>query len=245
MPTTDKTREQQIRELLSEAGIPVAVDVENGVARLIGPVDSERLRQAAIDLASSVDGIRRVDDEMSFEVVSPDMVTEPNDNDEQFGYADAESLEDDVPDEEDDFAAFPGTTDQIQVIEEGETYIPPIDPVVEPSTGYQELEIVGGFQTEATDDTDEEEQEAFEDSVAFDAETRVIERDDDDILDDVVRELREDSETTTLKLNVRVVRGVVYLHGKVQSIDDAENAESVASRIPGVVSVEDRTDIVS
>ncbi len=244
MPTTDKSREQQIRELLDEAGIPVAVEVENRVARLIGPVDSERLREAAIDLASSVDGIRQVDDEMNYEVVSPDMVTEPNDDDEEFGYADAQSLLDDVSDEEDDFAGSPGTTDQIQAIEEGETYFAPIDPVVEPSRRGRGLEVVGGFQSEATDDTDEEEDEAFDESVAFDAETRVIDRDDDEIREDVLRELREDAETTTLNLDVRVVRGVVFLHGNVQSIDDGENAESVASRIPGVVSVEDRTDVV-
>ncbi len=244
MTTTDKTSEQQIRELLDEAGIPVAVEVTSRIARLIGPVDSERLRQAAIDLASSVNGIRRVEDDMNYEVVSPDMVTEPNDDDEQFGYADALSLMDDVSDEEADFAGSPGTTDQIQAVEEGETYFAPIDPVVEPSRRGSDLEIVGGFQSEATDDTDEEEEEAFEDSVAFDAETRVIDRDDDDIQEDVLRELREDAETTTLNLDVRVVRGVVFLRGKVQSIDDAENAESVASRIPGVVSVEDRTDVV-
>ncbi|MGA7672106.1 MAG: BON domain-containing protein [Nitrolancea sp.] len=244
MTTTDKTSEQQIRELLDEAGIPVAVEVTSRIARLIGPVDSERLRQAAIDLASSVNGIRRVEDDMNYEVVSPDMVTEPNDDDEQFGYADALSLMDDVSDEEADFAGSPGTTDQIQAVEEGETYFAPIDPVVEPSRRGSNLEIIGGFQSEATDDTDEEEEEAFEDSVAFDAETRVIDRDDDDIQEDVLRELREDAETTTLNLDVRVVRGVVFLRGKVQSIDDAENAESVASRIPGVVSVEDRTDVV-
>lgn len=243
MSTTDQAIEQRIRELLDDAGIPVAVVVEHRVARLIGPVDSTRLRDAAVDLASSVENVRSVEDEMTYEVISPDMVTEPPDDDEQFGYADRASLEDNVPDEEDDFAADVGTVDQIKVIEEGATYFPPVDPVVEPVRSDQELEIVGGFQAEATDDTEEEEAEAFAESVPFDAEDRLIERDDDDIHDDVVRELHEDSETMTLNLRVNVRRGVVFLHGNVQSIDDAENAEAVASRIPGVVRVEDRTEI--
>lgn len=241
MSPTDASIEHDIRELLDEAGIPVAVVVENRVARLIGPVDSVRLRDAAIDLASSVDGIRQVDDEMSFEVVSPDMVTDPEDNDEEFGYADAQSLQDDIPDEDDDFSATEGTVDQILVIEEGETYFPPVDPVVEPARGRRGLEVVGGFQAEATDDIEDEQDEAFADSVPLDAESRLLDRDDDDIREDVLRELREDSETMTMNLDVTVVRGVVVLRGQVQSIDDAESAESVASRVPGVVAVADRT----
>ncbi len=243
MSTSDKAIEQNIREMLDDAGIDVSVIVERRIARLIGPVDSERLRDAALDIASSVDGVRQIDDEMSYEVISPDMATEPNDNDEQFGYADRQALQDDIPDEEDDFSADEGTVDQIAVIEDGATYFPPVDPVVEPSRTSRDLEIVGGFQAEATDDTEEEEEEAFDESVPLNAEDRLIERDDDDILDDVVRELHEDSETTNLNLRVDVVRGVVYLRGDVQSIDDAENAEEVASRVPGVVSVEDRTKL--
>ncbi len=241
MRPSDETIERDIRELLDGAGIPVAVVVENRVARLIGPVDSARLREAAMDLASSVDGVRQVDDEMSFEVVSPDMVTDPIDDDEEFGYADTGSLQGDMPDEEGRFSASEGTVDQIQVIEGGETYFPPVDPVVEPGRGSRGLEVVGGFQREATDDTEEEEDAAFEESVPLDGDNRLIDRDDDDIRDDVLRELHEDSETMTLRLDVQVVRGVVVLRGQVQSIDDAESAESVASRVPGVVRVEDRT----
>ena len=243
MSTNDQAIEDRIRELLDEAGIDVAVSVENRVARLIGPVDSIRLHEAALDLAGSVDGVRDIEDEISYEVISPDMVTEPNDDDEQFGYADRQSLQDDISDEDGDFSGSPGTVNQIEVIEDGATYFPPVDPVVEPVRGPRELEVVGGFQEEATDDTEEESAEAFDESVPLGEGTRLIQRDDDDILDDVNRELREDSETTTLKLHVSVRRGVVTIRGEVQSIDDAENAESVASRVPGVVEVVDRTEI--
>lgn len=242
MPSTDESLEQQIRELLDDAGIPVAVVVEHRVARLIGPVGSIRLREAAIDIASSVDRVQRVEDEMNYDVVSPDMVTEPSDDDEQFGFADDQSFRDDIPDEEGDFSASEGTVDQIRAIEEGETYFAPIDPVVEPSRRTGDLEVVGGFQAESTDDTEDEEAYAFEESIPLNGDRRLIERDDDEIQEDVIRELREDSETTDLDLDVQVIRGVVYLRGWVQSLDDAENAEAVASRIPGVVRVEDRTD---
>ena len=59
-------------------------------------------------------------------------------------------------------------------------------------------------------------------------------RDEEDIRDDVIRELREDSLTTDLKLTVDVRRGVVILTGTVQTLDDAENAQAVAARVPGV-----------
>lgn len=243
MQISDEALERNIRELLSDARIPVEVVVRHHVARLFGPVDSIRLREAAIDLASAVDGVVRVDDDMSYEVISPDMVTEPPDEDEQFGYADEGSFRDDMPDAEDDFAAPVGTPDDIGVIEEGETYFPPVDPVVEPARSGRGLEIVGGFQSEATDDTEEVGGVAFDESVSVNNETRLIERDDDEMREDVLRALQEDSETTSLVLDVDVLRGVVYLRGNVQSIDDAENAESVASRVPGVVRVEDRTNV--
>lgn len=243
MQLSDQALERSIRELLSDARIPVEVVVKHGVARLFGPVDSIRLREAAVDLASEVDGVVRVDDDMSYSVVSPDMVTEPLDEDEQFGYADEGSSRDDIPDEEADFSAPVGTSDEIGVIEEGETYFPPVDPVVGPARRGRGLEIIGGFQSDANVDTESGQEVAFSESIALNDETRLIERDDDEIREDVVRDLHEDSQTTTLALEVDVVRGVVYLRGNVQSIEDAENAESVASRVSGVVRVEDRTRV--
>lgn len=247
MSSNDRELEKQIQTLLDEAQIPVAVVVENGVARLIGPVASARLRQAAIDLASAVKQVKSVDDEMNYEVVSPDMVSEPQDEDEEFGYADEESLEDDISDEDADFQTREeprddSTLDYQKVFEDEETFFPPTDPVAEPSRYGGDLDVIGGFQPEATDDTEEEESEAYDESVALDDGDRVILRDDEDIRDDVIRELREDAVTTDLKLKVTVRRGVVILRGTVQTIDDAENAQEVASRVAGVVDVDDRTE---
>jgi len=247
MTEQDQAVEKKIQNLLDEAEIPVAVVVEDGVARLIGPVGSPRLRQAAIDLASASSQIQRVEDEMNYEVVSPDMVSEPDDDDEEFGYADEQSLEDDVPDVEMSFQLSEeprddSTLNYDEELEDEETYFPPTDPVVEPTRYGGNLEVVGGFQSESTVDTDEEADEAYDESVALEDGDRVILRDDDDIRDDIIRELREDALTTDLKLTVHVRSGAVVLRGRVQTLDDAENAQEVASRVAGVVDVTDRTD---
>lgn len=247
MNSRDREHEQRIQQLLDEARIPVAVVVENGVARLIGAVPSERLRQAAIDLASADRQIKRVEDEMNDEVVSPDMASEPPDDDGEFSYVDEQTTNDAVSDDEDDFQADDelredSTLDYEEVMEDRETYFPPIDPVVEPERNGPDLEIVGGFQSESTDDTDEDEDEAYAESVPLATGDRLLVRDDEDIRDDVIRELREDALTTDFQLDVDVRRGVVILSGRLQTLDDAENAQAVAARVAGVIDVEDRTE---
>ena len=57
------------------------------------------------------------------------------------------------------------------------------------------------------------------------------------------RELREDATTTDLPLGVAVRRGVAYLRGRVAGPEDAENAEAVAARVPGVVEVVERLEV--
>ena len=73
--------------------------------------------------------------------------------------------------------------------------------------------------------------------------TQFVARGDDDIRIDVLRELREDALTTDLRLEVNVINGIVFLKGTVQSVEDAENAEAVAGRVPGVVEVRDMTEV--
>ncbi|HEX3721651.1 MAG TPA: BON domain-containing protein [Nitrolancea sp.] len=247
MSAKDRQAEKEIQLLLDEARIPVGVVVEDGVARLIGSVTTPRLRQAAIDLASTVKPIRRIDDEMDFEIVAPETATELQDDDDTFAVAGEPTLEDAPTEVEPDFQLNDeprddSTLDFAEEIEDEETYFPPTDPVVGTTRTGSGLEVIGGFQEVATDDTDEEETEAYDESVALADGDRVILRDDEDIRDDVIRELREDALTTDLELTVDVRRGVVFLTGTTQSIDDAENAQDVASRVAGVIDVEDRTE---
>jgi osmotically-inducible protein OsmY len=59
----------------------------------------------------------------------------------------------------------------------------------------------------------------------------------------VVRELREDAATTDLMITVSAANGYVRLRGSVPTIDDADNAQEVAARVPGVVEVIDDLDV--
>ena len=58
-------------------------------------------------------------------------------------------------------------------------------------------------------------------------------------------DLREDALTTDLRIWVRVEEGVAFLCGTVPSLVDAENAEEVANRIPGVHEVIDHLELPS
>lgn len=239
----DEQLTYELSRLYAQAGIPVDVEVRDGVAQISGRVSSPEIHQAAIDLALMVNGIRDVDDQMDYEVISPDSAFESPDDDEEFGYADEWSLRDDLSDTEGDFSGDVGadSRDFQQAIEEGEPYFPPTDPVVRPSRSEEELDVVGGFQNSSTDETAWEPDaipgEELEGTDLYSA------RDDEDIRDDVLRELREDALTTALNLSVTVVNGVVFLRGTVESVEDAENAESVAAQVPGVIEVRDLTTV--
>lgn len=258
---------ERIRALYEEARLPVDVDVRQGVARLVGRVDSPRLHQAALDLAQGIPGITGIDDQIDYEVIAPDMATEPPDDDMQFGYVDPDAaahrapsfependmvqrpdttlFNDDVPDDEPDFMEPVSSFDFQRSVDEAEPWFPPTDPVVEPSSDSRGLEIVGGFQYAATEDTDQLEDEAVADATELGDGQLAITRSDDDLREDVTRELHEDASTTALRLNVQVINGVVYLRGRVQTMEDADNAESVAARVPGVVEVRDMTEVAA
>jgi osmotically-inducible protein OsmY len=60
---------------------------------------------------------------------------------------------------------------------------------------------------------------------------------DEAIADAVRSALREDSSTTDLQVDVAVEGGVVRLFGTVAGLEDVDNAEAVAGRVPGVVDV--------
>lgn len=237
----DNQLQQQLDALLAQAGIPLGVEVKQGVAQLTGLVQSPELHQAALDLARMVDGIRAIDDQIEHQETSPDNYFETGDQDTGFEFADRTALEDDVSDTDPDFVGDVGAEAFQRAIEEGEPYFPPTDPVVRPCTGPQDLEITGGFQDTSLDETRVDASVGPGDPPP-EAEFIVI-RDDEDIRDDVIRELREDALTTDLQVEVSVVNGVVFLKGRVPTIYDAEHAEAVAGRVPGIIEVRDLTEI--
>lgn len=116
------------------------------------------------------------------------------------------------------------TTRYDEAVDEGLPYSPPTDPPVIASSD-QGAEVATGFGESPED-------EPYRDSApAGDARIQA----------EVRRVLREDSATSKLPLTVRVEDGTVFLHGFVSDVDDIDMAESVASRVPGVEAVEDRT----
>ncbi len=228
----------RIRTTLEEAGIFVGVGLGDGVITLSGAVESEESRVAAIDVAcaASADRGLRVEDDLDVLQIAPDADFQGDDDagGGAFAFIDPDVNRDGELDPsfeaEPDFAGSVGTTDSEAVVEDAETYFAPTDPVVLPSDGNQQLQVVGGFGETSMDST--------AGAASFD------DRNDEDITLDVLRELRKDALTTDLHVRVSALDGVVHLHGQVDSPEDAENAEAVASRIGGVKEVHEELKIV-
>jgi hypothetical protein len=109
-------------------------------------------------------------------------------------------------------------------------FFAPTDPVLE--TGADGgIAVVGGFAGTSMDDV----------GVARSASDR--EPGDEALAEAVRRELREDAATADLAVDVRVRGGVALLGGVVAGPEDAENAEAVAARVPGVRQVVERLDL--
>jgi hypothetical protein len=105
---------------------------------------------------------------------------------------------------------------------------PPIDPPVV-RRGPDDAEITG-----AVDEIDAELYDEDNDDAALM---------DDEIAARVRRALRMDAATSMLHILVTVEQGMVTLRGRVQTLEDTDNAIDVASRIPNVVDVLDEIDV--
>lgn len=102
--------------------------------------------------------------------------------------------------------------------EGAEPYFAPTDPVL----NDRGRELIGGFDQTAMDE--------------IDVEMSTIDEvpGDEALAEAVRRELREDALTTDLHLAVEVKRGVAYIRGTAQDIEEADDAANVASRVVGV-----------
>ncbi len=112
------------------------------------------------------------------------------------------------------------------------SFFPPTDPAIRVND-QGTLEVAGGFAPSSFEDTGVE--RSAEDNQPG----------DEALADAIRRELREDATTTDLRIEVLVQRGVAILRGQVPDVEDAENAEEVANRIPGVVEVIDELDVAT
>lgn len=226
--------------VLEEAGISLASEIRDGRMILSGQVESEESRQAAVDVATALAEGRDLAIEDAIEVLdlSPDDAFTGGERGEDLGGGDFAYADPDANpsarfalgfETEPDFMGDIGTSDPEEAAAEAEPYFPPTDPVVRPSTGDQQLAVVGGFEATATDD--------LAGAAGFDI------RNDDDLARAVYRELAEDALTIDLSIRVGVRDGVVVLRGDVPSLEDAENAEAVASRVGGVQEVREELTI--
>ncbi len=102
--------------------------------------------------------------------------------------------------------------------EGAEPYFPPTDPVM----NDRGREMIGGFEGTSMD------------TLEVDPSTIDEEPGDEALADAVRRELREDATTSHLRLDVDVRRGVVFLRGRGEDVEDEDNAASVASLVPGI-----------
>jgi osmotically-inducible protein OsmY len=223
--------------LLALDGLPIrGLEVSataGGIVNLDGTARSAADRAEAGRLAGAVPGVTHVanallvdplvDSLLDADLASPtDLAT----GIEPAGPADGTEI---------DFNAELGTTDATEATDEAIPYFPPTDPPVRPAPrGAGGIEIVDGFAGTALDAPIEAEQPP--DAVLAG---------DDEIAREVRLALKEDAATADLAIRVAVRDGVVRLRGVVPTLSDAELAEEVAWRVPGVVAVEEELDVAS
>jgi osmotically-inducible protein OsmY len=231
---------------LADAGLDLIVEHDEQRLIISGIVSTEAERAAALDIANVVAGDEiAIDDSIEVSGAMPDEAGGVDlSESEVAGFTGA------TPGLEDPETAMPRDfTDQDTIdapalaqpmsmsddgrpmgeeisraAEDGETYVPPTDPV------GTDTETIGGFARSSMDAT---EPERSSDGTFG----------DEAIREAIMRELREDAATTALEVNVEVIQGVAILTGNVSDILDAESAEEVAGRVNGVVEVRERLDV--
>jgi osmotically-inducible protein OsmY len=214
----------------AQANLHVAVEETRDRIVLTGLVDSAEARAEAIEIAARLAPGKAIDGDglevmatLAAEDSTIDIPAAGNLGDTVIDVEPEEVKEALLP----DFTTSPGESDVEPVIEDGdEPYFPPTDPVV--TTDQQgNLEVIGGFSRTA-DEPQEPAPSAMDGRFG-----------DEAIADAIRRELREDAATTDLRIEVTVLNGVAHLRGTVTDMDDAENAEAVTARVPGVVEVDE------
>ena len=236
---------QEIEQRLEAAGLHIAVEEDGDRLVLSGEVDSAADSQAAEDIVGELAPNRTIDN--GLEIVAelptpaggwtsddPNVVADLPD--------DVREIREEGGDVDPDLTDQPLLTDPIaapgpsgsyedEVGEGDETYFPPTDPVTTVDR-HGQTQVLGGFSAGADQDI----------VVPRSAEDGRI---GDEAINDAVRqELRRDASTAGLAgLRVAVRDGVVYLRGRVPLLEDAENAEEVAGRVPGVVEVVEELEV--
>ena len=230
---------RRLEQRLAAAGLQVAVERSDGALILSGIVSSEESRLAAEDIVAQMAPDARIDNQLDVESVLPTDVDEFASDLPTAELADSAA---DVRSElEPDFTDEPGLSDPIEAAgagssgpddpaSDGEVYTPPVDPVIT-TDRHGQPRVLGGFEVDSFDDTPV-------DRSAMDRAPG-----DEALAEAVRRELAEDSATTNLDIYVAVRNGVAHLRGRVADLDDADNVEAVAARVPGVRDVVEELEV--
>ncbi len=230
------------RTITDTVGVPVTLERDGGRLVVTAFVSHEEMRDAILDLARDAAGALDVEDNIDVTDVlageTAGLVI--SDQDLQGGPGgtpgfEEESLEaGDFQDQSRDTnltdgwsASGPTSAMDEDLVSEGDAvFVPPTDPV------GTSREVIGGLQLSSMDSIEVD--RSSDGTIG-----------DEAIADAIRRELREDSATTALDVDVDVYRGIARLRGLVQDLDDAENAEEVAARVPGVIEVREELDVES
>jgi osmotically-inducible protein OsmY len=239
----DRTLMAQLEQQLVEAGLQVAIEDSDGALVLSGVVDTAEAREAASDLVSQVAPHRRIDNQLEVETILPTDVDDFVGGEvsaevaETAGEASADGgeLEPDFTDQpilrDAGAAAGAGSSDAEDLAESGDrVYSPPDDPVIT-TDSHGRTQVLGGFDSEA--------------EISVERSAMDNQPGDEALADAVRRELQEDAATSELSIVVVVRQGVAHLRGRVTDLEDAENAEAVASRVPGIREVVEELDVAS
>lgn len=128
-----------------------------------------------------------------------------------------------------------GARGPMEASDEAEPWFPPTDPVIVPEgNDAGGASVLGGLRP-ANDEEFREGGTDLEDVVVPDDDLRLA----------VFEALATDALTSQLRIEVLAADGVVTLRGTVEHLLDAESAESVAGRVPGVVEVREELRIDS
>jgi len=235
-----ETRDR-IERSLEEVGVYAVVEIDGRTVVLSGLIESEKDRETAAQVIADVAPDFDLEDNLELQMSLPEPIEgDALAGDDVMAGAEAGLIEDEEALEPGDFtdqrvledpytASGPSGMAGDEEIGEGEAvYIPPTDPVSDENGNP-----IGGFSTTSLD------------SLAVPRSALDGEIGDEALAEAVRRELREDGATSGLDIRVHVTEGIVFLHGTVMDIEDAESAEEVASRLPGVVEVREELKVTN
>jgi osmotically-inducible protein OsmY len=231
----------EIERRLEEEEIHVLVEEDGGTLVLTGLVSSDEEKQLVIETAEAVAPGHPIEDNLVLAGTMPSTLTDdeltvaPEDAGaipgasadlREVGAIEPGDFQSQETIDYPDHARGPSTSLYEDEVSEGDgVYVPPTDPV------GTNREVIGGFSSSSMD------------SVGVQRSALDGEPGDEALMDAIRRELREDAATTDLEVDVYVEEGVAYLRGRVPYLEDAENAEEVAARVPGLVEVREELEV--